>query len=44
MAYVGYIFLLDVSTFTVDDENEVKINSSSILKDFKVEEKVFEIH
>ena len=30
-----YIFLLDVSIFsTIDDKKEVKINSSSILKDF----------
>ena len=35
MTYLGYIFLLDVSNFTTtDDEKEVKINSSSILKDF----------
>ena len=32
---LGYIFVLDVSIFTtIDDEKEVKINSSSILKDF----------
>ena len=38
-------FLLDVSIFTtIDDEKQVKINSSSILKDFKVEDKVLEIH
>ena len=35
MSYLGYTFLLDVSTFTtIDDEKEVKINSSYILKDF----------
>ena len=38
-------FLLDVSIFTtIDDEKQVKINSSSVLKDFKVEDKVLEIH
>ena len=39
-------FLLDVSIFTtIDDEKGVKINSSSILKDFtESEEKVLEIH
>ena len=32
---LGYIFLLDVSIFTtIDDEKEVKINSSSFLKNF----------
>ena len=37
MTYLVYIFLLDISIFTtIDDEKEkeVKINSSSILKDF----------
>ena len=35
MTYLGNIFLLDVFVFTtIDDEKEVKINSSSILKDF----------
>ena len=35
MSYLGYTFLLDVSTFTtIDNEKEVKINSSYILKDF----------
>ena len=35
ITYLGYIFLLDVSIFTpIDDEKEVKINFSSILKDF----------
>ena len=34
MTCLGYIFSLDVSIFTTtDDEKEVKINSSSILKD-----------
>ena len=35
ITYLGHIFLLDVSIFTIiDDEKEVKINFSSILKDF----------
>ena len=35
MTYLGYIFLLDAFIFTtIDDEKELKINSSSILKDF----------
>ena len=35
MSYLGYTFLLDVSTFTtIDNEKKLKINSSYILKDF----------
>ena len=35
MTYLGYIFLLDGSIFTtIEDEKELKINSSNILKDF----------
>ena len=35
MTYLGYIFLLDVSIFTtIDDEKEIKINLSSIVKDW----------
>ena len=35
MTYLSSIFLLDVPIFTkIDDEKEVKIKFSSILKDF----------
>ena len=42
MAYLGYIFVQDDSIFTtIDDEKEVKINSSRILKDFNQSRRKF---